>query len=58
MGATRDTPTPAGRTLRCPCGALIAGRDDDDLVARAREHLALAHPDREYTRDEILFLAT
>jgi predicted small metal-binding protein len=45
------------RCLRCPCGVLIEAQDDDELVSRAREHLAVAHPGREYTRDEILFLA-
>jgi len=45
------------RTLRCPCGTLLVGRDDDELVERAREHLAAEHPDREYSRDEILFMA-
>ncbi|PBC51957.1 DUF1059 domain-containing protein [Rhodococcus sp. ACS1] len=43
--------------LNCPCGAAIAGSDEDDLVAKAREHLRASHPGMEYSRDEILFIA-
>ena len=44
--------------LHCPCGKLITGKDEDELVVNAQEHLTAEHPDREYGRDEILFLAT
>lgn len=54
----RADPEGEPRRLRCPCGALIEGSDDDQLVARAQAHLAEDHPGREYTREEILFLAT
>lgn len=43
--------------LSCPCGTDIRGEDEDDLVAKAREHLAAEHPGLEYDRDSILFLA-
>lgn len=43
--------------LDCPCGERIVGDDEDDLVARAGQHLADRHPDHDYTRDEILFVA-
>ena len=43
--------------LRCPCGTVINAADDDELVALTQEHLAAEHPGREYTRDEILFMA-
>jgi len=43
--------------LRCPCGEFITGTDEDDLVAKTQAHLAAAHPDHDYSRDEILFLA-
>lgn len=42
--------------LTCPCGELIRGVDEDDLVAKAERHLADAH-NRTYTREEILFIA-
>ncbi|MEV5831975.1 DUF1059 domain-containing protein [Nocardia sp. NPDC052112] len=43
--------------LSCPCGEYIRGTDEDDLVQQTRSHLAEKHPDHEYTRDEILFIA-
>ncbi|TQS43087.1 DUF1059 domain-containing protein [Cryptosporangium phraense] len=45
------------RQLTCPCGEHLVGEDEDDLVAKAQAHLAAEHPDHEYSRDEILFLA-
>lgn len=45
------------RNLNCPCGTVIEGCDDDELVERAHAHLAEAHPGRQYSRLEILFLA-
>lgn len=44
-------------TLRCPCGELLRGEDEDDLVERAQAHLRAAHPGRAYSREDILFLA-
>jgi predicted small metal-binding protein len=43
--------------LDCPCGTRITGDDEDDLVVAANEHLEAAHPGRDYTRDEILFMS-
>jgi predicted small metal-binding protein len=43
--------------LDCPCGTRIVGTDEDDLVAKVQEHLAKEHPGREYSRDQILFMA-
>lgn len=48
------------RRLICPCGQLLVGEDDDELVAVAKQHLADRHPDMgpdPYTRDEILAFA-
>ncbi|MGX1809162.1 DUF1059 domain-containing protein [Nocardia sp. NPDC055321] len=45
------------RNLSCPCGEWLTGIDEDDLIERAREHLAERHPDHSYTREQILFLA-
>jgi len=44
-------------SLRCPCSVTIRGDDDDELVEKAQEHLAAEHPGREYSREEILFMA-
>lgn len=49
-----------GKTrLQCPCGELIEGSDEDDLVAKANDHLAEFHPQLagEYSREQILFMA-
>jgi hypothetical protein len=45
--------------LICPCGELIEGEDEDDLVEKANRHLEDKHPDLagEYTREQILFMA-
>jgi hypothetical protein len=46
-------------TLNCPCGEIIQGEDEDDLVEKAMEHLREKHPDLadHYTREHILFMA-
>ena len=49
--------TPQTRRLRCPCGEMLNADGDAALIERARAHLAALHPGREYTDDEILFLA-
>lgn len=43
--------------LTCPCGTHIVGKDEDALVEKVQAHLRAEHPDHEYTRDQILFLA-
>jgi len=43
--------------LKCPCGELIRGKDEEELLKNVREHLAEKHPGREYTDGEILFMA-
>jgi predicted small metal-binding protein len=43
--------------LNCPCGEKIQAENEDELVEKTQAHLAEAHPDHSYTRDEILFIA-
>lgn len=43
--------------LTCPCGTVLVGVDEDDLVAQAQEHLAKVHPGKDYSREHILFMA-
>jgi hypothetical protein len=45
--------------LQCPCGELLEGKDEDDLVEQALQHLRDKHRDLagEYTREHILFIA-
>lgn len=45
-------------TVVCPCGEQIVGKDEDDLVAKVKEHLAAEHPGHEYTREQILSMAS
>jgi hypothetical protein len=55
--------TPEGEPMKtrlaCPCGQMIIGTDEDDLVEKAFEHLREKHPDmaNEYEREHILFMA-
>jgi hypothetical protein len=46
------------KLLQCPCGEEITGSDEDDLVSKAKAHLADKHPERaeEYQREHILFM--
>ena len=44
--------------LNCPCGEYITAPEEDELVRLAQEHLAAAHPGREYDREAILFMAS
>jgi hypothetical protein len=45
--------------LQCPCGELIEGADEDDLVEKALQHLREQRPELAdaYTCEHILFLA-
>ena len=43
--------------LNCPCGEAITGKDEDELVENVQAHLREKHPDHEYTREQILFMA-
>jgi predicted small metal-binding protein len=47
------------KTLACPCGEMVRGETEDDLVEKAQAHLKAKHPDRadDYTREHILFMA-
>jgi predicted small metal-binding protein len=44
--------------LVCPCGEVIKGQDEDELVELANTHLAEQHEGRTYDREMILFMAT
>ncbi|GAA4075389.1 hypothetical protein GCM10023066_55080 [Nocardioides kongjuensis] len=49
-----EVPMPS---LRCPCDTTLRADTDDELVEKVQEHLAAEHPGREYSREEILFMA-
>lgn len=45
--------------LQCPCGEVLEGADEDDLVQKAMDHLRERHPElaKVYGREQILFMA-
>jgi hypothetical protein len=43
--------------LQCPCGEFFQAQDEDDLVEQAQRHLKERHPNLEYDREDILFMA-
>jgi hypothetical protein len=42
--------------LTCPCGEVLHGREEDDLVHAATSHLDAQHG-RSYSREDIMFMA-
>jgi predicted small metal-binding protein len=44
--------------IQCPCGQVIVGEDEDELVERTNAHLYEEHDGRTYDRDMILMMAT
>jgi predicted small metal-binding protein len=44
----------------CPCGEVVRGEDDDELVANVEAHVRDKHPEMvgTMTRDEILGMAS
>ena len=43
--------------LNCPCGEYLRGDDEDDLVEKVQQHLAIKHPGLNYEREQILLMA-
>ena len=46
------------RRLTCPCGETVHEESENALVEVVNAHLKAEHPGHEYTRDQILFMAT
>ncbi|MBA2354560.1 MAG: DUF1059 domain-containing protein [Acidobacteria bacterium] len=44
------------KVIQCPCGTVIEGRDDDDVVRQAQEHAKQVHQ-MELSRDQALAMA-
>jgi hypothetical protein len=40
-------------TLTCDCGEILTGRDDEDLLRLARQHLRGQHPARVVSDEEL-----
>ena len=43
--------------LDCPCGTRLSGDSEDEIVDVSLAHLAEKHPDMEYEREHVLFMA-
>lgn len=41
------------RTLRCDCGEVLTGQDDDELFRQAKMHVNEDHPDLAMTDGQI-----
>lgn len=41
------------RVIDCECGAVVQAANDDDLVARVREHLESDHADSDLDDDAV-----
>lgn len=48
-----------GKLIHCECGQVVRGRDDDELVAAATDHVNSNHPELvgKLTREDILAMA-
>ena len=44
------------KVIQCPCGSVIEGRDDEDVVRKAQEHAKQVHQ-MDLTRDQALAMA-
>ena len=46
----------SGKTIQCPCGYVLRGRDDEEVVRAAQEHAREVH-EMELTREQALAMA-
>ena len=46
------------RVINCPCGEVIRGETDEELLAGAHKHMDEAHADRESTPSDEELLAS
>jgi predicted small metal-binding protein len=44
------------KTIQCPCGSVIEGQDDDDVVKKAQEHAKTTHG-MNLTKEQALAMA-
>ena len=48
-----------GRMIRCECGFVVRGENDEQLLAAAHEHVEAEHPDMvtSITDDQLMAMA-
>jgi predicted small metal-binding protein len=44
------------KVIQCPCGSVIEGVDDEDVIKKAQEHAKTTHS-MELSRDQALSMA-
>lgn len=44
------------KVIECPCGAIIQGQDDDDVVSQAQSHAKSTH-DMDLSREQAMSMA-
>lgn len=44
------------KVIQCPCGSVLEGADDEEVVRKAQEHAKQVHQ-MELTRDQALAMA-
>jgi predicted small metal-binding protein len=47
------------KIIRCECGFIVEGGDDDELVSNANDHMKESHPElaAAVTREQLLAIA-
>jgi predicted small metal-binding protein len=46
-----------GRMIRCECGEVVRGEDDQEVLAAAHEHIEREHPDLVTTMTDSQLMA-
>jgi hypothetical protein len=41
------------RKLDCQCGHTLEAENDEELLAKGRQHVAEVHPDQNFTDDQL-----
>jgi predicted small metal-binding protein len=44
------------KVINCPCGVILTGQDDDEVVAKAQQHAKQVHQ-MDLTREQALAMA-
>lgn len=47
------------KQINCPCGEVVRGETDDELVANVEEHIQAVHPEQvgQRSREDLLGMA-
>ena len=56
VGIIRVMEAAMKKVIQCPCGSVIEGHNDDDVVKKAQEHAKVTHG-MELSREQALAMA-